>query len=105
MRLIRKAVRLETPSHAVIDETYQRVRAIHSSAYNWDPPHVDTIERLRSTRMREYVRRWINAWDLTRLDPSYEPSTEVTPFTFDLSEDEALFGPMEDDSPATAEDE
>jgi hypothetical protein len=27
--------------------------------------------------MRQYVRAWINEWDLVRLDPSYQPITDV----------------------------
>jgi len=27
--------------------------------------------------MRQYVRAWINEWDLVRRDPRYRPSTEV----------------------------
>jgi hypothetical protein len=27
--------------------------------------------------MRQYVRAWINEWDLVRLDPEFTPATEV----------------------------
>lgn len=26
--------------------------------------------------MRQYVRAWINVWDLVRLDPSFRPQSE-----------------------------
>jgi hypothetical protein len=27
--------------------------------------------------MRQYVRAWINEWDLVRLDPGYRPITDA----------------------------
>ncbi|HKG25099.1 MAG TPA: BREX system ATP-binding domain-containing protein, partial [Thermomicrobiales bacterium] len=63
MKLIGRALRLSPPNAAILDETYTKVRAIHGRAYGWEPPPVDSRgERLASTRMREYVRRWINEW-------------------------------------------
>jgi hypothetical protein len=32
---------------------------------------------LQRGRMRQYVRAWINEWDLVRLDPQFRPQTEV----------------------------
>jgi hypothetical protein len=42
--------------------------------------------------MRQYVRAWINEWDLRRLDPSYEPEIEAATLEVDLSEDAGLEG-------------
>jgi hypothetical protein len=42
--------------------------------------------------MRQYVRAWINEWDLRRLDPSYEPEIEAATLEVDLSEDAELEG-------------
>ena len=50
------------------------------------------LERLPSNRMRQYVRAWINEWDLRRLDPSYEPVIEAATLEVDLSEDARLEG-------------
>ncbi len=87
MKLIGRALRLVPPNTATLDETYAKVQAIHGRAYDWEPPSVDSRgERLASMRMREYVRRWINEWDLKRLYPGYEPELEVT--TVDLSYEE-----------------
>jgi hypothetical protein len=72
-------MRLAPPSRETIDQTHETVRALHGQAYGWSPPPaVAAGERLASTRMREYVRTWINEWDLRRLDPSYVPEIEVT---------------------------
>jgi hypothetical protein len=54
-------------------------RALHADAFAWDPPDVAGLERLAATRMRQYVRAWINEWDLVRLDPTFQPQTEVVP--------------------------
>lgn len=41
-------------------------------------------------RMRQYVRAWINAWDLVRLDPAHVPDTEVLDVISRYDEDQAL---------------
>src|SRR6478752_3917964 len=56
---------------------YTILRKLHGDAYGWKPPHVPGLERLGATRMRQYVRAWINEWDLVRMDPAYRPSTKV----------------------------
>jgi hypothetical protein len=38
----------------------------------------------------QYVRAWINEWDLVRLDPSDHPRTEVAPITFSYAEQPEL---------------
>ena len=40
--------------------------------------------------MRQYVRAWINEWDLVRLDPAFHPSTEVAPVVFRYGEQPEL---------------
>jgi BREX system ATP-binding protein BrxC/D len=88
MRVIqRNRVDLAPPSDSVLDETYRRLNEIHSDAYGWDAPEIPR-ERGRSTQsMREYVRAWINEWDLRRLDPTYVPDIEVEHVTTEYSED------------------
>jgi hypothetical protein len=98
MKLIGRALRLTPPNPAILDETYAKVRAIHGRAYGWDPPAVDNRgERLASTRMREYIRRWINEWDLKRLYPGYEPDLEVTGVDLNYEEDATFESPAESD--------
>jgi hypothetical protein len=53
---------------------------------------VDALERLPSNRMRQYVRAWINEWDLRHLDPSYQPHSSVLDGHLDYSEDATLEG-------------
>jgi P-loop Domain of unknown function (DUF2791) len=80
MRLIeRDMVLLQPPDTAELDRAYHRLKSLHAEAFAWDPPDVAGLERLAATRMRQYVRAWINEWDLVRLDPSFRPETEAVP--------------------------
>jgi len=100
MRLIqRDRLSLEAPSRLLIEETYGRLRDLHGQAYGWEPPSVP-VEGLTSTLMRQYVRRWINEWDLKRLYPDYKAETEVTELTQDYTEDRDLETPTEAESEA-----
>jgi len=95
IRMIAKPYRLPPPSRALIRRTYEHLRGLHGLAYAWEPPQVGSAPAATSTSMREYVRWWITEWDLTRLDPSYRPSLEVTHLTPDLSEDAEMEAPSE----------
>jgi len=78
MRIIdREMVLLAPPDSAELDRAYVRLKDLHGEAFGWDPPDVTGLERLAGTRMRQYVRAWINEWDLVRLDPEFTPDTEV----------------------------
>lgn len=88
MRVIeRDQVRLQPPDRDQLDRTYSRLKQIHGSAFGWDPPDVEGLERLPSNRMRQYVRAWINEWDLRRLDPTYLPDIATIDVAVDLSDD------------------
>jgi hypothetical protein len=114
MRIIgHEQEKLQPPAQEELDRTYQRLRQIHGEAFGWDPPAVSGLERLPSNRMRQYVRTWINEWDLRRLDPTYEPEIEARTLIVDLSEDAELEGSeseprvevsFEDGSPVAGED-
>ncbi len=91
MRLVeRDMVLLRTPDDAELDYAYQRLKALHSEAFGWSAPDVAGLERLGATRMRQYVRAWINEWDLVRLDPAFAPDTEVSPLAFSYAEQPEL---------------
>ncbi len=91
MRLIQKEFELlKGPDETTLNQTYERVQSIHAQAYNWSPPPVQSIERLRSNRMRQYIRGWITEWDLKRLDSGYTPEIEVTKLEQDYTEDKNL---------------
>jgi BREX system ATP-binding protein BrxC/D len=68
---------LVAPDQAELDRAYRTLRQLHGGAYGWQPPDVPGLEQLGATRMRQYVRAWINEWDLVRLEPGYQPITDV----------------------------
>jgi hypothetical protein len=97
MRIIeRDQVKLQPPSQEDLDRTYTKLKLLHAEAYDWEPPDVGGLERLPSNRMRQYVRAWINEWDLRRLDPSYQPEITTSELVVDFAEDADLGTPTED---------
>ena len=99
MRLIaRDVARLRGPTRPAIAQTREQVRALHAEAYGWDPPPLEADQRLTTTSMRQYVRRWINEWDLKRLYPGERVDTEFVELEIDLSESPALETPGEEDA-------
>jgi P-loop Domain of unknown function (DUF2791) len=87
MRLIaREPVRLRGPDRAMLERTREDVRGLHARAFGWDPPDLDSGEMLSTTRIRQYVRRWINEWDLLRLYPEHTPDTVIAELPVDYSE-------------------
>ncbi|MDQ2722253.1 MAG: hypothetical protein M3Y19_02960 [Actinomycetota bacterium] len=62
----------------------------HQVASSNQAVDVAGLERLGATRMRQYVRAWINEWDLVRLDPAYQPATEVLDVVSDYGEQAEL---------------
>ncbi len=88
MRIIeREQVQLQPPGREELDRTYAQLRQIHADAYGWDPPQVAGLERLPSNRMRQYVRAWINGWDLRHLDPDYRPEITTAELGVDLADE------------------
>jgi len=91
MRVIeRELVTLKKPDREILDRTYKKVQSIHARAYEWSPPPVQSVERLGTTQMRQYVKGWITEWDLNRLDKEYKPEIEVTKLEQDYTEDKNL---------------
>ena len=88
--LQRDLLLLSAPDAAELDRAYRTLKQLHASAYDWSPPDVAGLERLGATRMRQYVRAWINGWDLVRLDPEHVPDTEVVDMASSYDEDQAL---------------
>lgn len=88
--MARDQVKLQPPDRDELDRTYTNLKEIHARAFGWEPPDVEGLERLPSNRMRQYVRTWINEWDLRRLDPSYEPEIAADELVVDFTEDTDL---------------
>jgi hypothetical protein len=99
MRLItRDVARLRGPSRPAIAQAREQVRALHAGAYRWDPPPLAPDQRLTTTSMRQYVRRWINEWDLKRLYPGEPVDTQFVDLEIDISESPELETPGEEDA-------
>jgi hypothetical protein len=99
MRLIdREALRLKPLTSDAIDEARIRIRELHARAYDWSPPPLAPEERLTSTLMRQYVRRWINEWDLKRLYPEHDVHMVVEELGMSYAEDRELERAAEDDT-------
>ncbi|WP_143231081.1 BREX system ATP-binding domain-containing protein [Actinosynnema sp. ALI-1.44] len=69
---------LAPPDDDELDRAYTRIKALHAAAFDWNPPDVPGLPRSGSNRMRQYVRAWINEWDLIWLDSSYRPRSHTT---------------------------
>ena len=83
---------LEQPDDDELDRAYEALKKLHADAFGWGPPDVAGLERLGATRMRQYVRAWINEWDLTRLDPTFRPQSVAVEIASDYREDSDLEG-------------
>jgi hypothetical protein len=98
MRLIEcERIPLVGPYDQLVEDIYHKIRAVHGEAYHWSPPHVPSIERLSSTRMREYIKGWITEWDLKRLAPERDVEIELTEIKQDYTEDVDLEVSPEED--------
>ena len=76
------------PYDPMVDTLYEQLRGLHGSAYSWNPPPVSAVEKLSSTRMREYVRGWITEWDLRRLYPEAKLDIEIVDVRQTYEEDQ-----------------
>lgn len=91
MRVIQNELKfLKAPDKDVLTQTYDKVKSIYARAYDWEPPHVQSIEHMTTTRMRQYVKRWILEWDLKRLYPDYNPIIDDGELELDYTEDKNL---------------
>jgi hypothetical protein len=91
-RIEHDMVLLEPPDDDELNRAYAALKQLHADAFGWSPPDVAGLERLGATRMRQYVRAWINEWDLIRLDPDFRPDSVATDITSDYREDDTLDG-------------
>jgi hypothetical protein len=89
---------LVRPYESMVDALYARLRSLHGSAYSWTPPPVSAVEKLSSTRMREYVRGWITEWDLRRLYPDAQLDIEILEVRQTYEEDQELESPQPEDN-------
>ena len=100
MRLLERGPsQLAEPDDTMLVNLHRQLKDIHSQAYNWEAPDIDLGIGLGGRRrIRSFVRRWINEWDLRRLYPDMEPDMEETPLRFRYEEDRTLEQPASDHS-------
>jgi hypothetical protein len=91
--IVREPLRLRGPDRTMLARTREEVRALHARAFAWNPPDLRAGEQLSTTRIRQYVRRWINEWDLKRLYPDYAPDTVVAELPVQYTEQPELEAP------------
>lgn len=91
MRMIdRGTTDLRPPDESTLHETYTTLKQLHAAAYDWEPRDIDMARTATSRRMRSYVRRWINEWDLQRLYPGQQLQTVETALAVDYTENADL---------------
>lgn len=88
---------LVRPYDSMVNDLFERLRSLHGAAYSWEAPPVTAVEKLASTRMREYVRGWITEWDLRRLYPHAQLDIEITEVRQNYDEDQEFEAPSLDD--------
>jgi len=77
---------LRPPTADELNTIYDTTRQLYSEAYNWSAPDLtNRREYAGSTGLRQYLREWINSWDLRRL---YDYETDTIVETIDISYDE-----------------
>ncbi len=107
MRLLeRNQHLLAEPGEAMLRDLYRQLLGIHSRAYGWTAPEIETgIGQGGRRTIRSFVRRWINEWDLRRLYPGAEPEIEETALAFSYRQDAALEQPAAEESAGAADGE
>ena len=100
MRLLERGVRnLAEPDEEMLTNLYNQLKTIYSEGYEWNAPEIDhTIGHGGLTRIRSFVRRWINEWDLRRLYPGSDHVMEVNELETRYGEDTTLEQSNSDDS-------
>jgi hypothetical protein len=90
MELIDRADLFEVPGEDSRKRAFSALRRLHGDAYGWQPPEITWPETVGVTPMRTFVRAWISAWDMRRLNPGTRPDEagfEISPPVLDYGEE------------------
>jgi hypothetical protein len=90
MKVLRRTKSLRSVKNDEFKELKERVRILHSRAFEWDAPPAQAGELLASRSIREHVKSWITQWDMMLLYPEYRPEVVVEEVTPNYSEDAEL---------------
>ena len=88
--LEQRMYRLPEPDRDRLSRTLANLAEVYATAYAAYPDRGGELTKRPGWQMREYVRGWITAWDLHRLDPTYRGSVEVDRIITEYTEDELL---------------
>lgn len=96
--------RLPEPDQGRLRRTHANLVEVYATAYGSYAADDAELTLRPGWQMREYVRGWITASDLHRLDPSYHSDLVVDRIVTEYTEDELLESPIEaDEDNGTAE--
>lgn len=90
MNLLKGSKSLRPARGEEFAELKERVRELHSKAFNWNAPPPLEREILSSHSIREHIKSWITQWDMMLLYPDYRPKIVVEDVVQDYSEDSDL---------------
>jgi len=88
MNIIDKpGVQLVQPNRDQLNEVYEKVAKLYTEAYGWQAPQLENkLEWAQATRMRQYIRSWVGAWDFKRLY-DYEGKVKIDDVKQSYNED------------------
>jgi hypothetical protein len=88
MKALKKSgVLVRGPSDSEISTLYETVKRLYADAYSCAPRDVASPPRLSSTRMRQFIKRWITEWDMNRLYPDQCIELQQVEISTDYSEE------------------
>jgi hypothetical protein len=97
----RHALDLRPPTKEQVSAVGARARELYAAAYGWEAPPDSGREYSLSTGLRQYLRAWINTWDLRRLY-GIEADIVVEAVPLSYEEDTDLQREKRDDEPEIA---
>ena len=91
-----RARRLRQPGVEELTRASLRLGEIYRTAYGWETPEPEAVERTATRTMRQYIKGWITEWDMRRLtgDVSRIVAEEITA---NYAEDDAASTPSEEE--------
>lgn len=90
MKLLKRARPLRPARGEEFAELKERIRSLHSQAFDWNAPPAHEREALSSRSIREHIKSWITEWDMMLLYPDYRPEIVVDEIKPDYTEDTDL---------------
>jgi len=90
MGLLKRTMPLRPALPEELAQLKDKVRRLHSQAFEWEAPPSAAAEVLASDSVREHVKSWITQWDMMLLYPGYRPDIVADEVEHDYAEDADL---------------